>query len=225
MADFVLRPFQASLEYQGQYAEPAFDLLADPVPVYRHLLKFLGPYGVTLRDLKYETPTLAEASITCTLLSLSAVIRFRLDRCDVAFSEYQQVGDEAAMHIGLSAWAALQASDPEIKIARHQLTLSIQADLVKGTAEDLLAQYVTIPQPLGKKTRSAVFFYLKGRGDGEESGDLILDHSIVKDGALYLRFNAVYDGAQVPLEKLRERVDEFVITRLKQLGLDVETAA
>lgn len=225
MADFVLRPLQASLQYQGQYAEPAFDLLADPVPVYQHLLKLLGPYGVTLRDLKYEAPTLAEANITCSLLDLGAVIRFRLDRCEVGFSQYQQVGDEAAMHIGLGAWGALQASHPDIKLARHQLTLAIHADLVKGTLEDLFKQYVTIPQSLGEKTTSAVFFYLKGRGNGEESGDLLLDKSILKDGALYLRFNVVYDGTQVPIEKLRERVDDFTMTRLLQLGLAVEKGA
>ncbi len=224
MANFVLRPFQASLQYRGQYTEPAFDLFANPIPVYRNLLKSLEKYGAHLQDLRYDAPTLTEANITCSLLDLSTDIRFRLDKWEVTFSALHEIGNEAAMQIGLDAWAALQASDPSVKLIRHEMNFAFHADLVKGTPEDVMRQYVTPPQALGEKTTSAIFFYLKGRGEGEESGDILLYHSVVKEGALYLRFNVVYDTTKVPLERLRERADEFVMTRLQQLGLEVEQA-
>ena len=224
MANFVLRPFQGSLQYQGQFANPAFDLFVNPIPVYQNLLKFLGEYGATLQDLKYDAPTLTEATITCSLLDLSTIIKFRLEMCEVVFSKYHELGDEHAMRIGLGAWAALQACDPSVNLIRHKIISAFHADLVKGTLEDVMRQYVPAPQVLGEKTTSAVFFYLKGRGEGEESGNILLHHSVVKEGALYLSFEMGYDATQVSLEKLSERADEFVKTRLQQLGLEVEQA-
>ena len=69
-----------------------------------------------------------------------------------------------------------------------------------------------------------MFFYLKGRGEGEGSSNILLHHSVVKEGALYLSFEMDYDATQVSLEKLSERANEFVKTRLQQLGLEMEQA-
>jgi len=225
MAGFIARPFQSEIQYQGQYTDLAFDLFAAPSPVYRNLLKFLGRYGTTLRDLRVDTSTVADANISCTLLNLSTAVRYYLDRLEITIAKLHEIGDEAAMQLGLDAWAALQASDPKISLARHGITLAFHGDLVKGTVEELMRQYVTPPKALGDKTTSAVLFYLRDRGEGEEGGSIFLDRSLVKDGALYLKLNLVLNATQVPLEKVRDRVDEFIATVLAQMGIEVERAS
>lgn len=190
--------------------------------MYQNLLKFLGDYGATVRDLRYDASTLTEAHVSCFLSNLNTDIRFRLERFEVTFSRYYEIGDEAAMRIGLSAWAALQASAPSIKLVRHELFSDFHADVVKGTSKDVIQRYVTSPESFGDKTTSTVFFQLQGRGEGEENDNIYVSPSILKEGALFLRFHMVYDATQIPLEKLRERADKSIMTRLQQMGLEIE---
>lgn len=222
MANVVGRPFLSEIQYQGRYADLAFDLFATPLPVYRNLLRFLGKYGATLKDLGYVAPTVADANISCTLLGLSTTVRFYLDRLEVTIAKLHELGGEAAMQLGLDACAALQASDPEIRLARHEVTLHFHADLVKGAVEELMRQYVTPPKAFGGNTTSAVLFYLGDRGEGEEGASILLDRSLAKDGALYLKLILFLNATHVPLEKVRDRVAEFVTTSLGQMGLEVE---
>lgn len=225
MVSILARPFRSEIQYQGQYADLAFDLLAAPLPVYRNLLKFLGRYGATLRDLRYDALTVVDANISCALLDLSAAIRFYLDRLEVTIAKLHEVGPEVATQLSLDAWAALQASDPKIGLAKHGVTLAFHADLVKGTVEELMSQYVTPPKAFGDKTTSAVLFYLKDRGEGEEGGSIFLDRSLAKDGALYLKLNLVLNATYVPLEKVRDRLNDFIATALGQMGIEVDRSS
>ena len=224
MAGFVGRPFQSEILYQGQYDDLAFDVLAAPIPVYRNLLKALGKYRATLPNVRYDAQTVAQANISCTLLDFSAIVQFHLDRFEVRLVKLHEVGEDVAAQIMLDAWAALKASDPKIKLIRHRVTLDVQADLVKGTVEEVMKQYVISPKAFGENTRSAVIFYLKDGREGGESGSIYLDRSPLKDGALYLKLDVSLDATKVPPEKVRDQVDEFVTTRLGQLGLEVERA-
>lgn len=225
MAGFVGRPFLSEIQYQGQYGDLAFDLFATPFPAYRNLLKFLGKYGATLRDLRYDALTVADANISCALLDLSTTIRFYLDRLEVTIAKLHEVGPEVARQLSLDAWAALQASDPKMRLARHGVMLAVHADLVKGTVEELIKQYVTTPKALGDKTTGPALFYLKDRVEGEEGGSILLDRSLVKNGALYLKLNLVFNATHVPFEKVRDHVEDFIATALGQMGIEVDRSS
>ncbi len=222
MASFLGRPFLSEIQYKGQYSDVAFDLFATPLPVYRNLLKFLGKYGATLRDLRYDTLTLPDANISCTLLDLKTMIRFYLDRVEVTITNLHEVGAEAAMQLGLDAYAALQASDPKISLAKHGVTLQFHAELVKGTVEEVIGQYVTPPKAFSGKTMSGASFHLRDQGKDEEGASILIEPSLVKNGALFLRLSLALNATDVPLEKLRDRMAGFVTTALGHMGLEVE---
>jgi hypothetical protein len=212
------------MQYTGHFEDHAFGLLVTPVPVYQNLLKVLRKYGATLRDLRFDAPTVADANISCTLLDLNTHIRFYVDRFEVLIAKMHEIGDDTAEMLVLVAWKALQASNLEIKLIRHGLTLEAHADLVKGTVEDVIKQYVTPPQNLADKVRSAVAFYLKGWDSNQEEGSIFLDRSTVRDEALYVKMSLVLSAHHVPIEQVRGRVDKLIVTALEDLGLGTERA-
>jgi len=222
MAGLLARPFRSEIQYQGQYADFAFDLFTASAPVYRNMLTFLGRYGATLRDLRQDAPTVADANISCTLFDLTTTVRFYLDRLEVTFAKFHEVGGEHATHICLDAWGALQASDSTIRLARHTVVLGFHADLVKGTIEELIGQHVAPSKIFGDKTRSAILYYLRDQGEVGAGSNVYLDRSLLKDGALYVKLTLVLDAAQVPLEKVRDRVNDVLASIAKHMGLEVE---
>lgn len=202
----------------------AFRLLANPIPVYERFLEAFGKYGASLRDLKYEGAVLSEANISCSLLNFSVLVRVRLDRLEVTFFRLDMIDEKAASQIAVDAWNAIKASNDSVELVQHGVTVATHVEL-PGTFSygALLNRYVVAPSELKSHTRSGVVFYLgEDQTRGEKGGSIVLDHSILKDGALYLKVSAVFDAAKVPINAVGSSMDEYFTRQLANLGLVVE---
>lgn len=226
MEKILLKPLRTEIQYQGQYSALAFKLLANPVPVYENLLRNLGKYGASLRDLKYETADLAEANISCTLLDLSVTVRVRLDRLDVTFFRLDTVGEKLAHQIVVDAWNAVKLSQESIQLGQHGVTVASHAEIRGTSYNTLLQHYVVTPPSLGANTGGGVVFYIAGDPTkGLNGGSTLLDRSTMKEGALYLKVAVLLDATKVSIEELGSHVDDYFTGQLAGLGLEMERAA
>lgn len=226
MEKILLKPLRTEIQYLGQYNALAFKLLANPVPVYENLLRNLGKYGASLRNLKYEATNLSEANISCTLLDMSVTVRVTLDRLDVTFFRLDTVGEKVAHQIVLDAWNAVKLSEASIQLGQHGVTVASHAEIQGASYNTLLQRYVVTPPNLGANVGSGVVFYIHGDPtEGLSGGNTMLDRSTVKDGALYLKVAVVLDATKVSIEALGSRVDDYFTRQLANLGLEMERAA
>ena len=224
MDNILLKPIKTEIEYQGQFVALAFKLLTNPIPVYEGFLEVFSKHGASLRDLKYEGSVLSEASISCSLLNLNVLVRVRLDRLEVTFFRLDSIDEKTAGQIPVDAWNVVKASNDSVELVQHGVTVATHAELPGTLSYDaLLRRYVVAPSELSTHTRSGVVFYLgEDQARGEKGGSIVLDHSILKDRALYLKVGAVFDAAKIPIDAVGSSMDGFFTRQLGNLGLAME---
>jgi len=224
--NILLRPIKTEIEYHGQFAAVAFKLLANPIPIYEGFLEAFRKYGVSLRDIKYEGSVLSEANISCTLLNFNVLVRVRLDRLEVTFFRLDIIDEKAANQIAVDAWNVVKATDDSVGVVQHGVTVATHVELPSTLSYDaLLQRYVVAPLELKRHTRSGVVFYLgEDQARGQTGGSILLDRSILKDGALYIKVSAVFDAAKIPINSVGASMDGFFTSQLGNLGLVLERA-
>src|SRR5690349_10590187 len=98
---YTLAPIRSEARYRGAFAGIAFDLLATPLPLVKRLFKDLGPYGLSIRDIKLETPTLGDAHLDCVLNEINCVARMYLDRLEIDYLKLHEIGTEVATRVAV----------------------------------------------------------------------------------------------------------------------------
>lgn len=223
MDKILLKPTQSDAQYQGPFQHLAFGPLANPVPLYQNLLKHLGKYGASLKDLKFDSTVLSDANISCSLLGLSTVIRVRLDWLEVTFLKLHEVGEKIAGQILLDSWAAVHETDPSMAIIEHGVSINAYTEIRDAPYDAVIRRYVTIPPALGEKTLAGVAFYLpEDPAKGERRGSIVLDRLTGQERGLVLKVNVVFDAKQVPFSTLTQRIDEYVTRHLDHLALALD---
>jgi hypothetical protein len=222
-----LQPFQSDASFEGVFDEPVFGLLASPVLLYQSLLQELNGFGASLSSLKFESTTLSDANVSCSLVSISTLARVRLDRLQVSFFRLHEVGEVTARQVLLGSIGAIQRTQPFVTYSRYDLSVNISAKIVGSTYSALIGRFVTTPADLGKSADAGVAFYL-GPDDatGRISGGVVLDRLIARsDGDLIFKANASFEASKVPAERIVDRFDEFVTGALKALGMTMSREA
>jgi len=223
MGKILLKPVRADVNYQGQFADFAFETLATPAPLYRSLLKHLRQYEFTLDSLSYESHPVSETKISCYQLALSTHIWIRLNRLEIAFLKMHEVGGGIAQQILLGAWNAIQEVSPSIQAVEHRVQGNIDFQIQDATYDSLIRHYVTTPSALGEQTRAGVVFYLPQDATvGVRGGHVILDSGVAQEPHLGFRMLIILDAQQVPVNTLDARVNECLIRYLDCLGLALE---
>jgi hypothetical protein len=223
MGKIFLKPVRADFNYQGQFADFAFETLATPAPLYRSLLKHLRQYGFTLDSLTYESHPVSETKISCYQLALSTHIWIRLDRLEIAFLKMYEVGGQIAQQILLDAWNAIQEVSPFLEVVEHRVLGNIDFQIQDVSYNSLMRHYVTTPSTLGEQTQTGVVFYLpQDPTVGERGGHIILDRGTGQEHHLAFRVFTVLDARQVPFNTLDARVHEYIMRSLDRLGLALE---
>ena len=223
MDKILLKPMRSEVHYQGPFADLAFGLLANPIPLYQNLLKHLGKYGATLNTLKYDATVLSDANVNCSLLELSTIIRVRLDRLEVTFLKLYEVGEEIANQILLDSWAAVHETEASVVVVEHGVMINVYTQILDASYDTVIRRYVTTPPTLGEKTHAGVVFYLpEDSAKGEKQGSVVLDRLTGQEQHLVLKVSAAFDAKQVPFNTLDQRIDEYVTRHLDYLGLALE---
>lgn len=223
MDKILLKPTQSDAQYQGPFQHLAFGPLANPVPLYQNLLKHLGKYGASLKDLKFDSTVLSDANISCSLLGLSTVIRVRLDWLEVTFLKLHEVGEKVAGQILLDSWAAVHETDASMAVVEHVLSINVYTQIRDSSYSAVIRRYVTTPPALGEKTLAGVAFYLpEDPAKGERRGSIVLDRLTGQEQGIILKVNAAFDAKRVSFDTLTQRVDEYVTRNLDHLALALD---
>lgn len=216
----LLKPIRSDAIYHGRFADLAFGLLANPIPVYQSLLKHLGKYGATLNNLKYDATVMSEANISCYFLDFSVMIRVRLDRLEVNLFKLHEIGEEIAKNIILESWTAVHETEASIEVVEHAVTINCDTQIEGTPYNAVIQRYVAIPSAVGEKTRAGVVFYPPGDlAKGEREGSVVMDRLAGQEQGLLLKVNMTFDAKQVPFDSLPQRIDEYITQNLDHLGL------
>jgi hypothetical protein len=177
-------------------------------------------YGALLCGLRYDAPNLPDANISCSLSELNTVVRLRLDRFEVIFSTFHEVGGKIAQDILREGWAALHEVDASIEVVEHRIALNIATQVPGPSYDAVMSRYVSAPTALGERSRAGVLFSLpEDVARGERQGSILLAHFTGQEQDLLLRVNLILDAKQVPFSDLPERIKEYLTRYLGHLGL------
>ena len=227
MSTLLLKPFASDIHYRGQYSQVSLTLVTSFFSVFEKSLTSFSVYGTSLNDLKVEGATLSDLHLTCSLPKVSTTLRFYLDRMEIDLARVNQIGEVAAIEIARRAWAIVEAADANVRFLYHEVTLDTHADLLGGSAKEFIERYVSVPPVFGMNAMSAVIFTTgSGVGGGDvQASRVILDRSLVKEGALYTRIYIKLEGGSVSFERVGERAFQFITSTFEQLGLKMEQPA
>ena len=212
MDKILLRPILSVAHYYGRFADLAFGPLANPIPVYKTLLKYIGKYGATLKDLKIDTTSLSEANISCYVLDLHTMITLRLDRIQVSFFKLHEIGEETARTIVLNSCTAVREVDASIEFAEHEVLIESLTQIEGAPYDTVIQRYINTQTARGEKVHAGVIFYsASDPAKGENRGSLVLDRWVGQEQGLLLKVSVVFDAKQVSLDALYQRIDDYLM--------------
>lgn len=222
METALLNPIEASIQYQGQFVNPAFSLFRNRYSLFGNLFHAFEKYGVSLRDLKAEAPDLAGAQISCSLLNFNVAVKIKIDILDISITNLAAVSEERAYQIVIDTWKATNLSDESVQIGQHAVTISSHYNLPKISYQELLERYVRKQENLQPQTESGVVFYLVPDSEkGINGGTIVLDRSVLGSGRLFLKAAVIFDASMVSIENLRSSFENFHSSHLAALGLEI----
>jgi len=226
---FTLKPFYSDLYYRSQFARGSFTLVTSFLSIIEKLLISFPAFGTSLKDLKLEggSAGLADVHLFCGLPKINTVARFYLDRLEIDFKAFNQIGEEAAVDITQRAWTIVRNADPEIGLVQHEVTLDMQAEIIGSSGKEFIERIVRLPTAFGEKTTCAVVFNMEGGVGGSDVlwSRVVLDRGLAREGALFCKIICRLDGTAVSLERAGERASQFVRDTLRDLGLDLERSS
>ena len=223
MDKILLKPTLSDATYYGRFADLAFEPLANPIPVYKTLLKYLSKYGATLKDVKIDTTTLSEANISCHMLDLHTMITWRLDRIQANFFKLQEIGEETARTILLDSCRAVSEVDPSIEFAEHEVLIQSLTKIEGPSYDTVMRRYINTQTAPGEKVHAGVVSYsASDPAKGQNRGSLVLDRWVGQEQGLLLKVSVVFDAKKVPIDSLPQRIDDYLTEQLDQLGLRLD---
>ncbi len=200
----------------------AFNVLAAPAGMYQNIIDHLGVYGASLKDMKLDAAVLADANITCQLLNYSAMLRIRLDGWGLSLFKLNETGKELAARILNNSWACVHQTDPKLEIIHHDWAVSIWADIRDNSYKEVIGQYLNPVKRLPENSSAAIAFYLPEVASvGEGRGNLNIEPFEAFENRLHLRISGRFDATKVPIDTLKERIQEYIRKNLEQLDLKI----
>lgn len=221
--DLTLRPLRSDVHYRGNFKENAWGLLTAPAPLYRSMLKHLGPFGGTLQSLKIDTASLADANLSCTLLELNTAIRIRLDRFEYDCWKLNEVGAEGAQRLLCAIWAAIHEADDSMELVTHIVDLNIVAEVAGGTSTELLRRYLQIPESLRDMDAGVALYTRPVKSESETWINLVLDRVFKEDNHILVKTTVGCAASEVQIDGISQAAEDQVTRVLDGLGLRLGT--
>jgi hypothetical protein len=213
----------AELFYSGVFAQPAFDLFGGASPqLYKDILAKLGPYGAALSTLKVDTSALADTNISCGLPTVNGLFRVRLDRFDLNFVRYHEVGLELGNAILVECWNVLASRDPSAAFAEHAISMNVNARMVDRPFVDLVTRFAQIPKGFPPGTQAAVgYYFAPDETTGLRLFSVIFDRTVDPE-VFNFRIEFGFRGDLASAATVGAYVDSFLQKQFDILGMSWE---
>lgn len=209
--------------FQAFYSRPVFGLLQNAPSLSEQLFARLNRHGLRLSDIKIENGlgTLNEAQATASFLSLSTVVKIRLDTIEVNCFNARAVAEEQIGDLVIGALEAVKLHAPTLIFDAYTFALGMHGLLQGTTAVDFLQGFSNPPESrLGPLSGTGMVLYY-GPSEGRLRAAVTADLSGVIDGALFLRPTAVWQASAVPISSLPTLGRAFIDDAMKQFNIEV----
>ena len=206
--------------YTGLYVQPPFALWGEGAKILEGLYGAFASSGVTLADIRSESGggSVADEAVRVNFGG-QASFRFKFDRIEASlgsFTDSDLDGFASLLSLG-DGW--LRSAAPDLRFSSHLVSYSAHCALADTTSTTFLSR---IPTP-----NLAAFG--QGRGNGViwhgESGStrlqLLLDHSILVQGGLFIQFIMIYLEDRVSFLEMLAVAREKLSSVLEELGLQL----
>jgi len=224
MDRILVAPVVSDAFYSGRFLEREFQLLANPIPVYRSFLKHFADYGVSLDSFHLDTATLSGATLSCNL-SNDVTVNVRIEQLEVIARRLQLLTEEKANEILAKSWMAGKEVDSDCSYTEHGLALNIYASLQNIKYDAVLQRYLQPALELREGVRSAISFYVPGSPqEGEKAGTIGIDRVGILEDAIVLRVSAAFDANLVPIERFLQKANDYVTRELSAIGIELKRA-
>jgi hypothetical protein len=222
MEKAVLTPLQSEVQYRGSYSEPLLDLVSDFLPLLKRLLQRLTPFGVSFKTTRIDGIPAGEAHLAFSNPDLNFTGRVFLDRFELLFPRFHEVGQDLAEKILSAVWAALSEIVPSASLASHWVFLNFTAEI--GGSESyrsLLQRFVAAPPTLPPGADAGVVFYWPADPEvGLTAASVVVDKIAGQDRLAMLKSTFLFGDAQIT--NLRTIALNVIGRTFEQIGLDVD---
>ena len=219
--DFAIE--RGKLQLDANYTEPMFALWRETDQLFQRLFVGLSKYGLRLTDLKWDqgANSVGDVQLNFYLFNFAVGVRIRIDRLEVELFDTRKVTADQLEEAVLDLATALRTHKPDMAFSAYSVAIAYHGMLADTTAMAYTAQLANAPKPLGAPTggTGAVFYY--GPEDGRISSAITADLSGVVADALFFRALVVWDGAQVPLNEVKARMNAYMNRVFEGFGLNI----
>lgn len=214
---------QGDLLYTATLDPPMFDLQTHWVEMQAAMYSRFSGQRLRLSDIKVESTSSnpGDLCVACWVLSVGAVVRYRLDRLEVWSSDLRLAAEEAlAADLVQEAVRVLEVASSSPRIVQHSLTVAVHGALTGVAPTARLAELVAEP-PAGEAalTPSGVSFSCE-LASGKGQGSIVLESSRTVSEGIFVRVTTEHPGELSGREAFLEGA-RFFRGVTAQIGLDV----
>jgi hypothetical protein len=215
-----VRIASAELNYQAVYSELAFDMLSNPLALYKSLTSNFAPFGCTLGSLGWENPNFQNTAITCNLSDLGATIRIRIDKVQIEFPRLHELATPVLQQLLSAIEDTLKEASPHLSLTTHLIDLSVIAVFVDSTRGHHLSGLANVPPGLGN-VEVGIGFYAHPTPVGQSWKNLVLDRVFGRDDQIAIRLTGGIPVLEQPLETLATYLKALFRSSIADVGLDL----
>jgi hypothetical protein len=213
---------RSDVTIEAGYQRPEFGLFRDQAGLFARLVERLAPHGLKLSDMKVDrgNGTFGDLHIFFYLVDFSVTVRIRLDRVEVYCSLLTEENKKRVIAATLETFSCLR-DHVGGQYRAYAVAMNIHGLLESESGKAFLSRLITAPPPqVGSVAANAVAYYLSPDGERTASS-LTLDISAATPDGLFIRPQATWDAARVPLEELPDKAEGFVKHALSSFGIEI----
>lgn len=215
---------RSDINYRGDFVRPLFSLLGTGGQLFSALHDRLKRFDVRYSDFKIDQPSLADLTMSCSLLSHNGIFRIRLDRCELDFFNAQQLSREVIINIFMEGLSGLVDAQSDAQFLQHTVNVSFHSRLRDISADQFLSRYlVTQKSTLGPYLGGGVVFYY-GSTHERVGSSIIVERSFLADDGVYFRFSLFLNGSAVTIRDVPGAFESSFNTALADIGIELEVA-
>jgi hypothetical protein len=218
-----LRVARNSIEYDGFFVEPAFELMGNVRAIVELFYKTFSEYGVGLSNFRLDGDSAEPSSAGATVrLGQRGIYTFKFDHVTAMLSDFDTPQIPGFVEVIKAADEDLRRAVKQLSFKSHAFFYSSHNEVISGTSRDFLSQLprlvISVP---GEDLGSGVIQNWRDTSmDAKVS--LTLDHSLTVPNGLFVHYRVVTDVDQVDFLQLAVNAEKALYTTLAQIGVELE---
>jgi len=212
---------QNQLIHTGLFSRPLFELWGEGKTILKGLFDAFSPYGASLADIRVQSPVGGPADQVVTVnIGLKGIHSFKIDRVEFTFFNYTEDFFPSIAKILESSARWIRGAVPSFKFASHQFVYSSHSQLKASTAEEVLKAISRIGLKSGGVDGGTGVIFHWTVPQRNWTTQLVLDHSVVVAGGLFMMFSLTVTADVVDYVSLASDGRSYFNALLDELGLE-----